>query len=346
MLKPRGKTQFLYFWQQELLLISSTAMRSMLSSSAWLWNLIHIMPDKPWQPYRVGTPSTRHNWVEPDCCGLASVTHVTHLANALTIIPSKIINPQLVTDESRLNNRRILVNWVSPNHWGNGFRYGNVSFALDWRTLIIGKKFYWVEVMPYSTPACRILITEKNYNGDPDMIPYDPKTGDGPWWWEEASDKHWRNGDHCLEFMLEFEISIEHCAAISFVNHHENYCCIDRNTCRDMGMGAQLAAFRLLAGIISQDVNVSEAPLNLDDLRGGWWLIAGGMPREGYAGAFGVSENDAAAPALARSALHAIWRRSTGEYSALAKIFASKEALESNVKALIKAKFPEFQFEI
>jgi hypothetical protein len=91
------------------------------------------------------------------------------------------------------------------------YRYGNVSFSLDWRTLIAGKRFYWVEVMPYpKIPACRILITEKNYDGDPDMTPYDPRTGDGPWWYDEASGilhelMHLRQMNHSARFWNEVE---------------------------------------------------------------------------------------------------------------------------------------------
>lgn len=304
------------------------------------------MSENPWQAFRVGTPSTNEYWVNADCSKFTTVTHVTHIANALTIIPGKVINRQLITDESKLNDRRLLVNWVSPNHWATGFRYGNVAFSLDWQTLIEGKRFYWVEVMPYSIKACRILITDKDYDNDPDMIPYHPKAGDGPWWWDEPNAKHWRNGNHCLEFMLEFEISIATCAEISFVTHHNDYCCIDRNSCQDKGMSEQLAAYRFIAGSVGQDVNVDNLPIDLNALRGGWWLMQGGWPRDGYQGAFGVGENDAAAPALARSVMHAIWRRSTTEYSSLAKLFASKEALEANAKKLVAAKFPNMQFEI
>jgi hypothetical protein len=43
------------------------------------------MPIKPWSRFRVGTPSTRHNWVEPKCQAFGEVAHVTHIPNALTI---------------------------------------------------------------------------------------------------------------------------------------------------------------------------------------------------------------------------------------------------------------------
>ena len=81
----------------------------------------------------------------------------------------------LVWDESKLKNTRTCIAWLSPNLWVNGSFYGNIKFGFDWEELIDGKKFYWVEAIPYSTPAYRILITNKQPGLD--LESYDPKEG-------------------------------------------------------------------------------------------------------------------------------------------------------------------------
>jgi hypothetical protein len=178
------------------------------------------MTSKPWQKYGVGNPSKKANWTEPNCCPFDDVFHVTHISTALSILREETIRPQLVYDESILNTRRILVNWVSPNHWAPGFRYGNVSFDLSWRHLIEDKQFYWVEVMDYQPKACRLLVSDIDYTSDPQLRRYRPTDGDGPWWWDRSADMHYRNGHICLEVMLEFEVSREYWKGISFVKHH------------------------------------------------------------------------------------------------------------------------------
>src|SRR5438132_10219218 len=122
------------------------------------------MAKKPWQRFSVGSPSTRPNRTEPARTPFDQVWHVTHLSNALAIIPAGIILSRLIHDESILNTRRLLVNWVSPNHWNPGYRYGNVAFNFNWPQLIENKNYYWVEVMNYSPKACRILITDTDYD--------------------------------------------------------------------------------------------------------------------------------------------------------------------------------------
>ena len=66
----------------------------------------------------------------------------------------------LVWDQSKLNNTRTCIAWLSPNLWVNGSFYGNIKFAFDWRELIEGKRFYRVEDIKYAPPAYRILITK------------------------------------------------------------------------------------------------------------------------------------------------------------------------------------------
>jgi hypothetical protein len=201
-----------------------------------------------WAHYSVGVRSKKKNWVNPDCQGLSLVSHVTHVSNALEVLRAGGIKPQLIYDESRLNTKRVLVVWLSPNDWSGagGFRYGNIAFNLDWEKLIENKRFYWIGAMQYTPRACRILITEKDR--DEKLKPYLPGEGDGPWWANEENDKHYWNGDYCLEFMLEGEIPLSAISELRFVRHHQVRCSISPGSCPDRGHGRDHGAARLLAG--------------------------------------------------------------------------------------------------
>ena len=197
-----------------------------------------------WTRFAVGRPRTRSNWGK--CQPLTSVFHVTHIHHALNILSDNKISPQLIYDDSRLNTKRILVVWISPNDWTNGFRYGNVKFELDWSSLVAGKRFYWVGAMKYQPPACRILVTDQDRDGK--LLRYDPTLGDGPWWHKTARDKHYWNGEYCLEFMFEGPIQLTSVKSLRFVRHHPNMCSIDYRSCPDRGLVAQRSAARFLAG--------------------------------------------------------------------------------------------------
>lgn len=201
-----------------------------------------------WTRFTVGKPSTKKNWVEPACRPLQAVLHVTHIHVALDVLRDGQISPQLIYDKSRLNTDRILVIWLSPNDWGNagGFRYGNVAFELEWRELIQDKRFYWVGIMDYKPPACRILVTDQNHDGT--LKQYYPKGGDGPWWYDDASDEHFWNGNYCLEFMFEAPLPLDSVHSLRFVTHHPNRCSIAPHSCPDRGHDSQRGGARLLAG--------------------------------------------------------------------------------------------------
>ena len=297
-------------------------------------------PKKPWHKFSVGDPSDNPRWTEPTCKPFDQVWHVTHISNALTIIPQGTIRPQLIYDKSILNTRRTLVNWVSPNHWSPGYRYGNVAFDFGWSQIIEGRRFYWVEVMEdYHPTACRILLTDNDYDDDPGLRPYDPTLGDGPWWWDDSEHIHYRNSNICLEFMLEFELSVPQCKSINFVKHHDKYCCVDSSFCPDFGLGHQEAAARFLAGLIGEDIDVSAAPIDAKSIRGGWHWLAESWPKNRYSGDVGYG--DAAAPALARAVASAYCRRKDQDFLNLAELFYNKAILQASVRDLAHAKFPQ-----
>jgi len=175
--------------------------------------------------FRVGVPATHGFTV--DCMPFDSVSHTSHANSAISIIEAGEIRPSLVFDESILNDQRILVSWLSPNHWSTGYRYGNVRFNFSFNNIIQRKRYYWVESIAYKIRACRILITD--INREAQLKPYDPTLKNGPWWFDEDGDQHYFNNNYCLEFMIEAPIKLDHLSKLDFVEHHPTYCSIHRN---------------------------------------------------------------------------------------------------------------------
>ncbi len=211
------------------------------------------MTAKPeWEKFKVGELSTTR-WVNPDCQQLTTVSHVAHIETAKRIFKDGKINSGLIFDKSKLNTERILVAWLSPNHWSDGFRYGNVRFNYDWKTLIANKRYYWVESLAYGVKACRILVTDEDRS---DILEeYDPTRRDGPWWFDEINDNHYWNGNYCLEIMIERDVDIDDCLTIDFVNHHLQFCNILPLHCEDCGRSNLNAGKRLISYILSNSYN-------------------------------------------------------------------------------------------
>lgn len=209
--------------------------------------------EKEWQQFRVGKISTKPNWTEPKCQSFTNISHVSHINSAINIFQTGTINSGLVFDESLLNRSRILVVWLSPNDWhgAGGFRYGNVRFNFDWGKLITDKNYYWIESIAYGIPAARILVTDNNHSSR--LPAYDPKIGDGPWWYDEDTNTHYRNGNICLEFLFERNISLGEITSFDFVNHHSKYCCIDPGSCPDCGVSQYEAGSKFICALAALD---------------------------------------------------------------------------------------------
>lgn len=202
-----------------------------------------------WHKFKVGELSTSRGWVNPDCQLLTTVSHVAHLETTKRIFRDGKINSGLIFDKSKLNTERILVAWLSPNHWSDGFRYGNVRFNYDWKTLIANKRYYWVESLAYGVKACRILVTEEDRS---DILEeYDPTRHDGPWWFDEKNDTHYWNGNYCLEIMIENDVDIDDCLTIDFVDHHRQFCNILPLHCEDCNRTRYDAGKKLISYILS-----------------------------------------------------------------------------------------------
>ena len=276
-----------------------------------------------------------------------TVSHVTHIDYALNIVRAGLLQPRLVGDKSKLNQRRILVSWLSPNDWFQGYRYGNVAFRFNWHKLVADRNVYWVEKMDeYRPVACRFLITEKNYDGDKDFQRYDQTKDLGPWQYRKSDRRHYRNKSICLEFMIEAEVMIDDCLETNFVKHHPSFCCVDPERCPTLGMSALQAGPLFLAGLLGQGLATDSLHMSLEK-KG--VSIAGTALRQAYQGvdddlnglkATGkVTSSDAVSTALARAVLSAYSRGDQTEKERLARLFASPEELTSSVKALVAAAF-------
>jgi hypothetical protein len=210
--------------------------------------------DKEFYQHRVIIPKNRRH-KSNECVLFDQISHITHLHLSYQILENQIIRAGLVYDKSKLNKDRILVTWLSPNYWYYGFRYGNVSFNYDFSNLIAGKRFYWVEIVNHSIAACRILITENNY--DNLFEPYDPKIAYGPWWYDEQRKEHYRNNNICLEFLFESDLNISDIIELKFVDHHSKYCCIKKGKCKDLSLNSSKASTYFLAKFLSNDFAIN-----------------------------------------------------------------------------------------
>ncbi|MFH1974387.1 MAG: hypothetical protein ABIJ52_02350 [Pseudomonadota bacterium] len=211
------------------------------------------MSKKEWSKYKVGEKSTRKNWTEQSCQPFSTVRHITHIKDAIRIIEDGKIRSSLVWDESKLNNSRTCVSWVSPNTWANGSIYGNISFEYIWDDLIEGKNFYWVEdFKEYNPPAYRLLITEKDYSDSKLVISYPVEDRDGPIYFD--GNKWYRNGYYTGEFLIDQDLDIDLCYEIDFVNHHKQFCSKSDNLCSDIKLSNQVAGSKFLANIIGREL--------------------------------------------------------------------------------------------
>jgi hypothetical protein len=205
---------------------------------------------REWKKYAVGEPSKRPNWTNSDCCPLESVHHICHVADAFRMLEDGRIRSSLIWDESRLNNTRTCVSWLSPNHWANGSLYGNIEFYFDWRDLIEDKKFFWVEAIAYNPHAFRILISDNEQVGD--LEPYPVENGSGPLFFDKASGQWYWNSNLTGEFMLDDDLALRRATKIGFCGHHPNICRKNGSACRDRDLKWNQAGAQLIAKVIAQ----------------------------------------------------------------------------------------------
>jgi len=298
-----------------------------------------------WNKFKVGTPSTRKNWTEMDCSPFDRVAHITHLSTSLDIIHYKKIKSALVFDESKLNEARIFVSWLSPNYWSDGFRYGNIRFQFKWDQIVKDKRFFGVEAIAYGIPACRILITDNEHN---ELEEYIPEQKDGPWWYDTKNNQHYFNNNYCLEFMVESDLEISRDVELDFVAHHSKWCALNSNnprSCCDLGMFEDKAAGLFMSAIVARNINTTKHMFLVDN------PIREGVPNALYKGFstiyFRLVETDSTvysgevrhtdniAAALARAALCAYSVSNDGDIAELRSMFKNKKHFGLSLEKVI-----------
>ncbi len=302
------------------------------------------MSKPPWYRFKVGSPSTNPNWVEPDCQHLTSVAHVAHVPTSIRIVEDGQLRADLVFDKSKLNTERIRVVWLSPNDWGGagGFRYGNVRFHFDWATLVKGKRSYWVESIAYGIKACRILLTTTDYSGKLDD--YDPTVGDGPWWLSPTGEHYW-NGEYCLEVMVEDDLDLALSTQVDFVKHHEKRCNLDYRTCAYCGVNDDKGGAEFSAALVSRRgsldlpglvVDRGKGPRPSGSLDGAVSVLLRRISKAASGAAGAVQRSDAAAASLARGVLAAYANAGiSGDLPELAAHFATVDEVEGAVADVV-----------
>jgi hypothetical protein len=207
------------------------------------------MAEQEWEKFKIGDPAFYRG--REECQQIVFVRHIAHIKEAIRILEDNIIRSSLIWDESRLNNSRTCVSWVSPNSWVLGSIYGNVSFEFDWNRISENKRFYWVEGMyDYRPPAYRILVTDQNYDSWELLQRFEPTIPDGPIFFD--GEVWYRNGNFTGELMIDSDLSLRKCAAIKFVDHHPNIC--SKNSCSEMGMHKTDSGSIVLSNIIGRDM--------------------------------------------------------------------------------------------
>lgn len=209
----------------------------------------------PWTKFRIGKVSADENFQDNSCQILKKVYHITHIENGVKIFQDDLIRAGLIYDKSILNRERIQVNWLSPNSWYDGYRYGNIRFTYNFNELVKGKKYYWVESIAYGVEACRILITSKDQS-HLKLKEYDPQIGDGPWFYDSKSDTHYWNGEFTLEFMFEEDLEVSNFECIDFVDHHMNFCTIDHKKCPDKDKKRNEGGGEFIARLIARNIKI------------------------------------------------------------------------------------------
>jgi hypothetical protein len=290
-----------------------------------------------WVQFRVGKLRRFSN----DCVQLDRVSHVSHINNALNIFETGNINAGLVFDRSKLNTQRILVVWLSPNDWtgAGGFRYGNVRFNFDWKQLIEGRNYYWIESIAYGIPACRILVTSNDYSS---IFPiYEPTRGDGPWWHKADTDTHYFNGVYCLEIMIERDVLIKEASTIDFVDHSPNKCNISPNGCPDRELHRSRAGARFIAALIAREYdlninnlfkyrpNIIEENILTSSISILWQDMNSGV----FVG--DIKATDDIALTMSRAVLNSYANGNYEEMDQLCSLFKSKDDLKNSCAQLI-----------
>lgn len=296
-----------------------------------------------WRNYKTGKPSTT-SFINVDCQPLERIAHVAHVETAIRILKDSRIKSGLIFDKSKLRTGRVLVNWLSPNTWAYGSRYGNVEFWFDFKKLVEGFNYYWVEsMMEYTPHACRILITERDH---PSLVRYYPEKEYGPWIYEKKTDEHFWNGNYTLEFMFEDDLSVHNCDTIEFTGHHKNFCNIDPSNCLHRGLSNSKASMLFFANILANDIPIEikhfrESYRGGDkpkqNLKYGIDQILYNAHKKNYSGS--AKHSDTIAVAITKAALNFRAHDHSNEYKEMLNLFNSFDDYAETIYDLAMEKF-------
>ena len=309
------------------------------------WAIAYISTTMPeWTKYDCGPLPGSRGFSLKIPTQLTEVYHVCHIDTALRIMKDDQIKAGLIGDHSKLKTQRIPVAWLSPNEWFYGSRYGSVSFAYNFKSLIRGKRFYWVEVMTeYSPHAPRILVTDKEHD---DLDEYNPVTAKGPWKYDPDTDRHYWNGDITLEFMFEASLPLKQCFEIKTVKHNATMCCIDPKTCNEMGMSPMKAGVKFFTSILTQGIVFYYRQLtngkkgartpnrSLSDAMGSLYVKA---TRQEFAGT--VRRSSRVSDSLVRASLAALASDHLEDYKLLLREFNSERDYTAVLQRVLKEYF-------
>ncbi|KAJ3180418.1 hypothetical protein HDU87_001927 [Geranomyces variabilis] len=219
------------------------------------------------------------------------LVHATHLETASRIIVDRRIEGRIATDSTvanprldLLDNTTIPLEYVCVHHTTTGWvapdcalseRFGPITFNLS----IYGSEgivspgtgtelnfftYYFLEVIDYhsSEAASRILVVPSSMAGQYqalDHLRYDPALRGGPWYWDQANNKHYAlrrsisykgsERNHTLEFIRYGNFDFpHHISSWSVVNHLD--CKRYRSNCLEVQITATEAFLGMWALLV------------------------------------------------------------------------------------------------
>ena len=157
------------------------------------------------------------------------------------------------------------MSWLSANQWGAlGSIYGHVEFTFDWQTIIANRRLYWVETIPYRTPAYRILVTDQQ--APRRLVRYRPRKHQGPLV-HEAGTWYWNGDSRVSEFLVQRDLPLEQCKAINFIEHRHDRCKDHGRECPDAALNPMLARFHTIAFALASSAHAADQILRREH---GW----------------------------------------------------------------------------
>jgi len=157
---------------------------------------------------------------------LRVINHTTTLENAIGILKKGITSNIPDVNKSKVSELKAKVIWTTPNEWKNQKSpFGCVSFDIEWRNISQDfKRVYKVEdedlVANYQSSTYRLLFTNKVYNNESIVKPFNPKLDKGP---IKFSKNKWckiKDSSDVGHFLLETPVvSMDKISQIKFVEN-------------------------------------------------------------------------------------------------------------------------------